>query len=148
MASERQGNTLQGTALVHEVYLRLFEDAQATEWQSRAHFFGAVGEAMRRILVERARAKVSTKTWRRDCRASCRLRRHRFTERFGANRGGARSSRCVGKHRARSSRVSQAAFLCRLHDKRSRRALIYLATQSQPPLGLCQSLAQYELTQE
>ncbi len=61
MASERQGNTLQGTALVHEVYLRLFEDAQATEWQSRAHFFGAVGEAMRRILVERARAKLAQK---------------------------------------------------------------------------------------
>lgn len=61
MARERQGDTLQGTALVHEVYLRLFQNIRDTEWQSRAHFFGAVAEVMRRILVERARAKLTQK---------------------------------------------------------------------------------------
>jgi RNA polymerase sigma factor (TIGR02999 family) len=45
---------LQATALVHEAYLRLVGDEKA-DWQNRAHFFGAAAEAMRRILVERAR---------------------------------------------------------------------------------------------
>lgn len=61
MAFEKQGNTLQGTALVHEVYLRLFERPKSTQWESRAHFFGAVAEVMRRILVDRARAKLTQK---------------------------------------------------------------------------------------
>lgn len=54
MAHEKPGQTLQPTALVHEAWLRLGGDAQP-EWQNRAHFFGAAAEAMRRILVERAR---------------------------------------------------------------------------------------------
>lgn len=45
------------TGLVHEVYLRLKETMPDLPWQSRAHFFGAAAEAMRRILVERARAR-------------------------------------------------------------------------------------------
>lgn len=61
MTLEKQGNTLQGTALVHEVYLRLFERPPSARWESRAHFFGAVAEAMRRILVDRARAKLTQK---------------------------------------------------------------------------------------
>jgi RNA polymerase sigma factor (TIGR02999 family) len=48
--------TLQPTGLVHEAYLRLVGDASAS-WQNRAHFFAAAAEAMRRILVERARAR-------------------------------------------------------------------------------------------
>lgn len=60
MASEPQGHTLQPTALVHEAWLRLGADAQP-HWQSRAHFFGAAGEAMRRILVERARRRLAAK---------------------------------------------------------------------------------------
>jgi len=56
MAREAAGNTLQATALVHEVWLRLFGSGQPP-WRSRAHFFGAAAEAMRRILIERARAK-------------------------------------------------------------------------------------------
>lgn len=56
MAIERPGHTLQPTALVHEVWLRLVGD-QAFEFQNRAHFFAAAGEAMRRILVESARRK-------------------------------------------------------------------------------------------
>jgi RNA polymerase sigma factor (TIGR02999 family) len=56
MASEAPGHTLQATALVHEAWLRLGADAQPS-WQNRAHFFGAASEAMRRILIERARRK-------------------------------------------------------------------------------------------
>ena len=57
MANEAPGQTLQPTALVHEAWLRLGGDAQAA-WQNRAHFFGAAAEAMRRILIERARKKA------------------------------------------------------------------------------------------
>ncbi len=56
MARESVGQTLQPTALVHEAWLRLGADAQP-HWQNRAHFFGAAAEAMRRILVDRARRK-------------------------------------------------------------------------------------------
>lgn len=55
MSRERPGQTLQPTALVHEAYLRLVRD-EAARWENRAHFFGADAEAMRRILIERARS--------------------------------------------------------------------------------------------
>ena len=56
MGSEKPGQTLQATALVHEAYLRLLGDGQeATSWQDRRHFYAAAAQAMRRILVERAR---------------------------------------------------------------------------------------------
>ena len=60
MAGESPGHTLQPTALVHEAWLHLGGDAQPT-WQNRAHFFGAASEAMRRILVDRARQKKALK---------------------------------------------------------------------------------------
>jgi RNA polymerase sigma factor (TIGR02999 family) len=60
IAHEPPGQTLQPTALVHEVWLRLGGDAQP-RWENRAHFFAAAGEAMRRILVERARRKLRLK---------------------------------------------------------------------------------------
>ena len=56
MAQEAPGQTLQATALVHEAWLRLVGPTQ-TLWNSRGHFFGAAAEAMRRILLERARKK-------------------------------------------------------------------------------------------
>jgi len=56
MANERPGHTLQPTALVHEAWLQLV-DTPLQSWQNRAHFFGAAGEAMRRILIARARRK-------------------------------------------------------------------------------------------
>ena len=59
IASERPGQTLQATALVHEAYLRLVDDASAQQWDSRGHFFAAAAEAMRRILVDQARSKQS-----------------------------------------------------------------------------------------
>jgi RNA polymerase sigma factor (TIGR02999 family) len=60
MASEVPGHTLQPTALVHEAWLHLGGDQQPN-WQNRAHFFGAAAEAMRRILVDRAREKQALK---------------------------------------------------------------------------------------
>jgi len=60
MAQEKPGQTLQATALVHEAYLRLVE-GQEQSWNSRGHFFKAAAEAMRRILVEKAREKKSLK---------------------------------------------------------------------------------------
>jgi len=60
MAQERGEHTLQATALVHEAYLRLIDDAQA-QWGSRRHFFSAAAEAMRRILIDHARRKNAVK---------------------------------------------------------------------------------------
>jgi len=60
MAHEMAGQTLQPTALVHEAWLRLVSDGDRT-WQNRAHFFGAAAEAMRRILIEKARRKSRLK---------------------------------------------------------------------------------------
>jgi RNA polymerase sigma factor (TIGR02999 family) len=56
MANEAAGHTLQPTALVHEAWLRLVGD-ENQKWDGRAHFFGAAAEAMRRILIDRARRK-------------------------------------------------------------------------------------------
>jgi RNA polymerase sigma factor (TIGR02999 family) len=61
MAHERPGQTLQATALVHEAYLRLVNTERVQRWNSRGHFFAAAAEAMRRILVERARSKHRVK---------------------------------------------------------------------------------------
>jgi RNA polymerase sigma factor (TIGR02999 family) len=61
LAQEKPGQTLQATALVHEAYLRLVDVDRAQHWNSRRHFFAAAAEAMRRILVERARARGSSK---------------------------------------------------------------------------------------
>jgi RNA polymerase sigma factor (TIGR02999 family) len=60
MAMEASGQTLQATALVHEAWLRLF-NSHAGGWQNRSHFFAAAAQAMRRILIERARRKMSLK---------------------------------------------------------------------------------------
>jgi RNA polymerase sigma factor (TIGR02999 family) len=61
LAQEKPGLTLQATALVHEAYVRLVDVDQAQKWDSRGHFFAAAAEAMRRILVDRAREKGSAK---------------------------------------------------------------------------------------
>ena len=57
MAQEAPGQTLQATALVHEAYLRLVGAEKVQRWDSRGHFFAAAAEAMRRILLNRARDK-------------------------------------------------------------------------------------------
>lgn len=56
MANEPPGQTLQATALVHEAYLRLL-GSERPQWKGRGHFYGAAAEAMRRILIERARRR-------------------------------------------------------------------------------------------
>ena len=61
MAREAPGQTLEATALVHEAYLRLVDNDHPQLWNSRRHFLAAAAEAMRRILVERARHKRSFK---------------------------------------------------------------------------------------
>jgi RNA polymerase sigma factor (TIGR02999 family) len=61
LAQEKPGQTLQATALVHEAYVRLVDVEKAQHWDSRGHFFSAAAEAMRRILVERARQRLSQK---------------------------------------------------------------------------------------
>jgi RNA polymerase sigma factor (TIGR02999 family) len=61
IAQERPGQTLQATALVHEAYVRLVDVDKARQWKSRSHFFAAAAQAMRHILVDRARAKSSRK---------------------------------------------------------------------------------------
>jgi RNA polymerase sigma factor (TIGR02999 family) len=57
LALEHAGQTLQPTALVHEAYLRLVGSGQPQNWNGRGHFFAAAAEAMRRILINRARDK-------------------------------------------------------------------------------------------
>lgn len=63
LANEAPGQTLQATALVHEAYLRLVgpDEGLVRRWDSRGHFFAAAAEAMRRILIDRARAKGALK---------------------------------------------------------------------------------------
>ena len=61
LANEHAQHTLQPTALVHEAYLRLVDVSQQKEWDSRAHFFSAAAEAMRRILIDRARKRRTAK---------------------------------------------------------------------------------------
>src|SRR6201993_3707063 len=64
LAHEKPGQTLQATPLVHEAYLRLVEAARAQGWDSRGHFFAAAAEAMRRILLNRARDRSRLKRGR------------------------------------------------------------------------------------
>ncbi|MCU0962665.1 MAG: ECF-type sigma factor [Pirellulaceae bacterium] len=61
LSQEKPGQTLQGTALVHEAYMRLMGDDPPPKWDSRNHFYVAAAEAMRRILVENARRKASVR---------------------------------------------------------------------------------------
>jgi RNA polymerase sigma factor (TIGR02999 family) len=61
LAREMPGQTIDATALVHEAYLRLVDANKVLHWKSRGHFFAAAAEAMRRILVERARRRHALK---------------------------------------------------------------------------------------
>jgi RNA polymerase sigma factor (TIGR02999 family) len=61
VARESPGQTLQATALVHEAYLRLVDATNEPHWNSRGHFFASAAEAMRRILIDRARHRHSLK---------------------------------------------------------------------------------------
>jgi RNA polymerase sigma factor (TIGR02999 family) len=61
LSKEKAGQTLQATALVHDAYIRLVDVEKAQHWDSRGHFFAAAAEAMRRILVQKARHKARVK---------------------------------------------------------------------------------------
>src|SRR5262245_57390501 len=61
LGREKPGQTLQATALVHEAYVRLVDATEAPRFDSRGHFFAAAAEAMRRILIDRARHKQTGK---------------------------------------------------------------------------------------
>jgi RNA polymerase sigma factor (TIGR02999 family) len=61
LAQEKPCQTFQDIALVHEAYLRLVDQESAQRWESRGHFFAAAAEAMRRILIDRAREKQGRK---------------------------------------------------------------------------------------
>ena len=61
MAHEAPNHTLQATALVHDAYVRLVDSDRNQDWDSRGHFFSAAAEAMRRILIDRARKKATVK---------------------------------------------------------------------------------------
>jgi RNA polymerase sigma factor (TIGR02999 family) len=61
LAHEKPGQTLQATALVHEVYIRLVNVKKSPHWNGRGHFFAAAAEAMRRILIDQARHKRTQK---------------------------------------------------------------------------------------
>jgi RNA polymerase sigma factor (TIGR02999 family) len=61
LAHEKPGQTLQATELVHEAYVRLVDTNRVQHWNSRGHFFAAAAESMRRILVDQARKKMSSK---------------------------------------------------------------------------------------
>ena len=61
LAGERADHSLQATSLVHEAYVRLVDGSPDAKWDGRGHFFSAAAEAMRRILVDRARRKQALK---------------------------------------------------------------------------------------
>ena len=61
LAQEREGHTLQSTALVHEAFLRLVGSQDRQQWDGRGHFFAAAAEAMRRILIDGARRRNAEK---------------------------------------------------------------------------------------
>jgi RNA polymerase sigma factor (TIGR02999 family) len=72
LAQEKPGQSLQATALVHEAYIRLVDSKKAQHWNNRGHFFTAAAEAVRRILIEKARQKSTRR--RGQGRARCELR--------------------------------------------------------------------------
>lgn len=61
LAQERQGQTFQATALVHEAYLRLVDAKNPPQWDNCGHFFAAAAKAMRRLLIDSARSKLTLK---------------------------------------------------------------------------------------
>lgn len=73
LAKEKANHSLQATSLVHEAYMRLVERSPEAKWDGRGHFFSAAAEAMRRILIDRARRKLAIKR-------GGELKRQRFAE--------------------------------------------------------------------
>ena len=117
LAHEKPGQTLQGTALVHEAYLRLVDTDKVSQWNSRGHFFAAAAEAMRRILIEGARSKAResaaatgsasisrNSTWRPPSPPTNRKRSHADNRRYYLSMSEARSKKCQDPLSARRRR--------------------------------------------
>jgi hypothetical protein len=99
MAGERQGHSLQATALVNEAYLRLI-NVQQMDWQNRAHFLAMAARLMRRILVDSARAQVRQSPDRRFPRVEIPVvvylnRSSRVARNADGHLGGGRSGSCA-----------------------------------------------------
>ncbi len=105
LRGERVGHTLQPTALVHEAFLRLFGSG-GSAWENRAHFFGAAGEAMRRILVDFARRRRALK---------------RGGDRAPLHEGAATEEAVTDEHAATVLAVDEALNGLAAHDERKRR---------------------------
>ena len=114
MAQEQPGQTLQATALVHEAYLRLVDVENAQHWNGRGHFFGAAAEAMRQILVDRARQKICVKRGGGMARAGNRFRPGRQPGRSGRSRVGPRRIGCAGGRRPVGCSARETPLLRRL----------------------------------
>ena len=120
MAQEKPGQTLQPTALVHEAYLRLVGQGEEQHWDSRGHFFAAAAEAMRRILVDNARRKLSRKHGGGlvDREADPDRLPRGEPSRPARSDGCPRSPGSAGTEVAPQGRAGQAPLLSRLHDGR------------------------------
>ena len=141
MARESPGQTLQATALVHEAYLRLVDADTVQQWNSRGHFFAAAAEAMRRILVERARHKRSLK-------AGGEFRRQDLSDIEPAVGGPdldllalERGPRQPGEARPAPGRAGQAPLLRRPDDRGGRRGPGRLHVHGRERLGVRPLLA-------
>ena len=121
MAQEAPGQTMQATALVHEAYLRLVDVPQTRNWNSRGHFFAAAAEAMRRILIEKARHKRTAKhgggRQRVDLDAACLFTDPPSDDLLDLDEALTR----LALRRPRPGRTGQVALLRRPDDARSGR---------------------------
>ena len=140
MKNERQANTLQSTALVHEVYLRLV-DVRKVEWRERAQFYAMAAQMMRRILVDAARARGSQK--RGGSAADSEHRRHRgVVSRAGpVDSGVGRGPHGVLAPRAAAGQGCRVALFWRPDGRGNRRACWTSHRARSARLGFRQSLA-------
>ena len=141
LAQEKPGQTLQATALVHDAYIRLVDTGKVEHWNSRGHFFAAAAEAMRRIVLDRARDKRRKKRGGGGQRGGDRSRRD---PRPGSERRSSRTKRGSGPARTRRSSLRepcQAAFLRWPWARRSRRGPWASPPHGRPALGVRPRLA-------
>ncbi len=141
LAQEKPGQTLQATALVHEAYVRLVEVDEAQQWNSRGHFFAAAAEAMRRILVEKARRKQADKhgggRLRVDLPEDLAAAEARSDDLVAAGRG----AEPAGTPRSRRGPAREATLLCRPVAPGRGRGPGHQPRRRRPPVGAGPGLA-------
>ena len=136
---EKPGQTLQATALVHEAYLRLLGSNDHT-WGSRAHFFSAAAEAMRRILIDIATQATDPARWSGQA-DRCRRRQSRGPAAARGSPGTRRGPQKTRPNRPAQGPARQSSLLCRPHDSPGRGTPGHLARHRRTLLGLCPRLA-------